>query len=496
MATSLSLAPYNYTIINFFLFPLLYLVILNIKKKSKGKYRKKPFLKNIFFSGYSFGFGFFLFGNYWISNSLSFDESLKMLIPLTIIILPAFLGLFYGLATLISGYFINNSVSSIFMFSAIFSILDFFRGKLLTGFPWNLWSYSWHWFAEFIQLVNITGIYAFNLISLFIFTFPVVIFLKKNNFIFKFLVPYLVFIFSIYIYGNYALNNSINSTKNTKENEINFKIISPKFKIKYGLNDQDVKFLIKEIIKISDPNKNEETIFIWPEGVFSGYYFHELEKFKDEIKKNFSTKHLIIFGSNTIEKKSGNTFNSFIIINNNFDKVYQYNKTRLVPFGEFLPMQKYLENLGIKKITEGYGSFSKGEKNNNFLYSKYSILPVICYEIISPEIFQNSENKTNLIINISEDGWFGKSIGPSQHFVKAKYRAIENNSYLIRSANKGYSAFISNKGQVIKMLKPNEVGNIELRLPLVNSNKKNKNDLIFFILLITNLVTFIIFKNE
>ena len=117
-------------------------------------------------------------------------------------------------------------------------------------------------------------------------------------------------------------------------------------------------------------------------------------------------------------------------------------------------------------------------------------------ELIFPEIFQKSNKKTNIIINISEDGWFGDSIGPSQHFIKAKFRAIENNSFLIRSANKGYSAFINNKGQVMKILDPNEPGNIELRIPALNNNFKNRNDLIFFSLLITYLVIFKRFRNE
>ena len=140
----LSFAPFNYTFINFLIFPLLYLILLNIKKKSKSKFRKKPFLINCFLSGFFFGFGFFLFGNYWISNSLTFDDSFKILIPFSLILIPALLALFYSFATTISGYLINNTISSIFMFSSIFSIADYLRGKILTGFPWNLWSYSFH----------------------------------------------------------------------------------------------------------------------------------------------------------------------------------------------------------------------------------------------------------------------------------------------------------------------------------------------------------------
>ena len=98
-------------------------------------------------------------------------------------------------------------------------------------------------------------------------------------------------------------------------------------------------------------------------------------------------------------------------------------------------------------------------------------------------------------MNLSEDAWFGKSIGPHQHFSKAIFRAIENNSYLARSTNKGISAFINNKGQIIKFLNPNESGNIELKVPIVRSEHKNKNDLIFFILLFTYMSFFFLLKN-
>jgi apolipoprotein N-acyltransferase len=110
-------------------------------------------------------------------------------------------------------------------------------------------------------------------------------------------------------------------------------------------------------------------------------------------------------------------------------------------------------------------------------------------------LIQQSAIDTNLIVNISEDGWFGKSIGPDQHFAKAIFRAIENNTFLIRSTNSGISAIIDNKGNILKRMKRNEAGNIEFEIPLIKSNK-TKNDLIFFILLITYLLIFLIYKKQ
>ena len=120
---------------------------------------------------------------------------------------------------------------------------------------------------------------------------------------------------------------------------------------------------------------------------------------------------------------------------------------------------------------------------------------MICYEVIFPNLIQKSNENTNLIINVSEDGWFGDTIGPDQHFAKSIFRAIENDTFLLRSANKGVSAIIDNKGRVIKQLNRNEAGSIEFNIPLIKSNKI-KNDLIFFVLLITYLSIFLIYKKK
>ena len=232
------------------------------------------------------------------------------------------------------------------------------------------------------------------------------------------------------------------------------------------------------MIRYSDPNKDKKTLFIWPEGVFSGYSYNEVAIFKELIARNFSKNHFILFGVNKLEKESGNFYNSMLIVNNNFEILQSYNKRKLVPFGEFLPFESLLSNFGLKKITEGHGSFLKGFKDNNLVIDNLNILPLICYEVIFNDLVQRSGEDTNLIINISEDGWFGKSIGPDQHFSKSIFRAIENNTFFLRSANKGVSAIIDNKGKIIKQLDRNEAGTIEFNVPLIKSNK-NKNDLIF-----------------
>ena len=491
----LSFQPFNFTIINFIIFPIFFYTIVYISKKSQSVYRKKPYKINLFIFGLFFGFGFYLSGISWIVNSLTFDDNFKILIPFGLIFIPLFLSLFMAIPILLIGQNLRLNFSSLIIFSVAIAFSDYLRAKLLTGFPWNLWAYSTSWLIEILQVLNHIGLYAYNLIVVTLFTIPIIILFRisKVKKIFLLFISVL-FTISLYIYGNYTINKNkkfLASIENTKL----IKVISPNFELRYGLKKDEIEARLKKIIRYSEPNKNKTTLFIWPEGVFSGYSYDEILIFKKLIKKSFSKNHYIILGSNKLDPTSGQYFNSMLVLDRDLKIIDNYNKRKLVPFGEFLPFENFLNNFGLKKITEGHGSYLKGKINKNISLDNFNILPLICYEIIFTSLIQKSKDETNLIVNISEDGWFGNTIGPNQHFAKSIFRAIESNTFLVRSANKGISAIIDNKGNIIKQLNRNESGNIEFEIPLIKSNK-NKNDLIFFFLLITYLSIFFIYKKK
>ena len=342
-----SFQPFNLTFINFFIISSLFLILSYVNKRSRNIYRKKPYLKNLFYVGYLFGIGFFLSGTHWISYSLTFDENLKILIPFSIILIPLFLGLFFGFASLCSGPFIKNNYSSFFLFCLIFSSVDYFRGNILSGFPWNLWSYSWSWWVEIIQVLNPIGLYAFNSISIAFFCSPVILFFKNK---YKYLIfsIFLLIFFSFFIYGSFKINSDHQAIKENKLTT-NIKIISPNFKMRYIHTEEEIKETIKKVVRYSDPNPNKKTIFLWPEGIFAGVYLEDLKEFSNFFSKNFSEKHLIIFGINTQDELKEKSYNSLIAVNNRFEVLYKYNKKKLVPFGEFLPLEFLLEKFGLKK---------------------------------------------------------------------------------------------------------------------------------------------------
>ncbi len=494
--TTLTFQPFNYIFINLLVFPTCFYLLVFINKKSRSIYRKKPYKKNFFIFGMLFGFGFYLSSISWITNSLTFDENFKILIPFGLILIPLFLSLFIAFPFFFIGPYLKLNFPSLIIFSGVLAFSDYLRAKILTGFPWNLWSYSTSWLSEILQILNVIGLYSYNLLAITFFTLPIILFFKITL-MRKILVSFfsISFVLALFIYGNYTINKNTEYLKNKVNEKIFVKIVSPNFDLKYGLEKKEIEDRFRKLIRYSDPDKNKKTLFIWPEGVFSGYSYDEVLVFKSMITNKFSKDHLIIFGINKIDDNTGKFYNSMLIINNKFEIIESYNKTKLVPFGEFLPFENFLNKFGLKKITEGHGSFLRGNKKNNLVFEKLNILPLICYEVIFTDLVQKSNKDSNLIINISEDGWFGDSIGPDQHFAKSIFRAIEADTFFLRSANKGLSAIIDNKGKIIKQLNRNEAGNIELEVPLVKSNKI-KNDLIFFVLLITYLFIFLIYKKK
>ena len=500
IVTIFGFPPYNFTFINFFTFSILLFLIFLIKRKTLSVYRKKKSNRYFFYLGCSFGFGFFLFGNYWISISLTHDEIFKNLIPFALTLIPLFLSIFFGLAILAVGRFSEKNIYFILLFSSVFSIFEYLRGNLFTGFPWNLISYTWSWSIESIQILSLIGAYSLSLISLTFFCIPFLFFqnkIIKKNIIFS-LVFLLMFIVN-YFYGSYKIGNvSYNFDQN-----INIKIISPSFSLKdYSTNSEFDQ--LKRLIKISEPEKNKKTLFIWPEGIFYESHLQNIALYKDLFENKFSANHLIVLGiNNFVDKYDSNGkkyFNSFVILNNKVEILHVYNKVNLVPFGEFLPLEKVLSQFGLKKITPGYNSFSSGEVrkiiNLGNKFNEKSILPLICYEIIYPGKIKNKNQYPSLVINISEDAWFGDSIGPYQHYAKAIYRSVEEGVFIARSANKGVSGFIDPNGRSIKFLDISESGNVEYKMPqfaksTLYSGYGNK---IFFLIILLYIFLTLIFK--
>ncbi len=493
MATSLSLPPFNYFLVNFFTFSLFFIFII---KKLKSQKLKKSF----FFYGWLFGFGYFVTNLYWISISLTFDQGFKFLIPITIFLIPAFLAIFYGMVTL--SFMVvkpKSIVNSFLIFSLIFAIFEFVRGSILTGFPWNLIVYSFLNQLELISITSVIGTYGFNLFCISLFCSPALLILRRSYQEVIVFIFFLIILILFYFFGSYY-KNKFYSLDNIKF-DYTIRAVGSNIGLDRFYKDIDSSKVIEELIKISNPNLEEKTIFVWPEGIIPGISQNELIEYKDLFKNKFNNNHILAIGINSQDTIDDSTkyFNSFSVYDNELKLLSSYNKIKLVPFGEFLPFENFLSIIGLKTITNNYQSYTKGKLRNIIEIKKENfslrILPLVCYEIIySGKIFKKTD--FDLIINISEDGWFGKSIGPKQHFAHSIFRSVESGKYIVRAANNGISAIINPIGEIEKSLNLNEIGYLDFNQiksiqPTVFSKFGNK----VFVLLIL-LYIFLIFSTS
>ena len=498
VVSSLSLPPYNYLIINFFTFSSFFIFLF---KKSRTIQSKKIF----FIYGWLFGFGYFLSSLYWISISLTFDQNFKFLIPLTIILIPTFLAVFYGCFTLC--FLISKPkkiIGSFLTFSLFFGIFEFLRGSILTGFPWNLIAYSFSEQLEILSITSLIGTYGFNLFCISIFASPSIFILRETKKDIGVCVIFLILPFLFYLYGSFY-KETFNSS-NIVNYDYKVRVIGSNISLDRFYSNIDPVSVINDLIDISEPSKDEKTIFIWPEGILPDISQKELVEFKWLFEETFSKNHLLFIGINSKKKNKEkfDYFNSLTIYDHNLEILDFYNKINLVPFGEFLPFENILKTFGLSVITNNYQSFLKGNNRKIIEIKKddftLKILPLICYEIIySGKIFKNLN--FDLIVNISEDGWFGKSIGPRQHFAHNIFRSVESGKYLLRSSNNGIAAIINPLGIVEQKVEYGKSGYVDFKdakriQPTLFSKYGNKIFIILILLYIFIIFSFNRFKNE
>ena len=259
----MSLPPFNFFFINFFTFSIFFIFLF--KKRN-----------NFFIYGWAFGFGYFLTNLYWITISLTFDQSFSFLIPIALVLIPAFLALFYGLVTIIFSLFkIKNTLSAFFLFSLLFGLVEFIRGHILTGFPWNLIIYSFSEKLNFISFTSIIGTYSLNLFLISLFSAPALLVLRKSK---KEIVVSFVFILIpilFFFYGSFYKQKFLNT--DIKKNPYIIRAIGSNISLDRFYDNTSAETVINELVKLSSPEKNKKTFFLWPEGIIPNTYLDELK---------------------------------------------------------------------------------------------------------------------------------------------------------------------------------------------------------------------------
>jgi len=445
-------------------------------------------LVKIFLSGWFLGFGWFSFGLYWIGSAFFMADTYHVLLmPIAIILLPSLLAIFWGSACVCAKLINTNIKFSILYIIVFLSLFEYFRAQIFTGFPWLMPSMIFASNVYLIQVFSFVGSFSTNIIVLILSILPFIFFSnfkQKNTLLLILLIPIAILLFcGVLRY----FNNSF--LKNTDQLVT---IVQPniKQKNKWILKNREkhLNILIELSNKNRDSLNNKNRIIIWPETSFEGSIPREkklLSNVGEKILKNKNTT-LILGLLRTDENK---VFNSLVFLNSKGDIIHNYDKIKLVPFGEYIPFRKYLgaltEMLAPKDFTSGK------LKLNPSIYGFENIITLICYEILfTNEIVRRISKNTNLLINITNDAWFGKSIGPYQHLALAKIKAVEFGLPLARVANTGISAYVSPYGEIIGSISLDNKGvkTFYLIRALNNTLYKIYGEYIFTVLILILLV--------
>jgi len=409
-----------------------------------------------FINGWCFGFGWFFAGLYWIGAAFLLKSTVfYFLMPLAIIFLPAILSIVWA-----ASFILTNEITKIngvryIWFIIMFSSFEFFRGYYLE-FPWLMPGAFFASNKYLLQSFSFVGSYSMNIVFAIIIVMPIIFFCSqkiKINFSIFLLLPLIGLFFSGYKrFENIKINQNKNFIVTLVQPNINQKdkwkksLISTHYKKLQDLSNQK-----------NELGPYDLRLIVWPETAFVGVYPRDKEQLIN-FKKNFINTNLndyLFTGIINLNKKK--YFNSGILIDSENKVKNIYNKNYLVPFGEYLPLRKMLPNFSFlsNKI-----DFKSGSKNEMFsLTNNLNFLPLICYEIIFPKyIAQELNDKISLIINITNDAWFGNTIGPYQHLQFAKIRSVEFGIPVVRVANTGVSGFFDPYGNLISKIKLNQTG--------------------------------------
>ena len=400
-----------------------------------------------FAKGWVFGVGFFLSSMHWIVSPFLIYERHLLLSPISLLF-PILMGLFFSVPTVLILFFkkyFNLSLNRLFFLNSLFVSLIFFfsevlRSYLFGGLPFNLIAHVWAYNSYFIQIVQFIGVFGLSFLTLLWIVFLTFNLYGKNFFAFL----SVLIIFPLFLM---SLNFFPKKNRTYNNEELTVRIVQPNIPQKLKWEKSSFGKNIKSLIELTVEKNNpmEDKIVVWPEVALT-LYFNEEYDFQKFLQKNIPENITLITGSlrRSFSNNDYKVFNSLYIFK---DEILDYyDKKKLVPFGEFIPLRGVLN---LFKLTPGYSDYSRGEKKNQMFFlsnnSKIFFEPSICYEAI----FQTNQSKnSNLIINITNDAWFGKTTGPRQHLAAQIFRSVEKGAILIRVANSGISALVSNKGNI------------------------------------------------
>lgn len=464
----LAQAPFDFIAVGFVSFPVLvWLLDGATPESSRGPLRR---IRPVFATGWWFGFGYFVAGLWWVGNALLVEADMfAWAIPLAVIVLPAVLALFYGLAVTLARLFWTDDLGRIFALAAGFGVAEWLRSFLFTGFPWNAIGYAIMPLPLLMQPVAAVGIFSMNALAVLVFAMPAL--LGSRRYVKTGTLLVVLLAAADIAYGYWRLDQP------DQGESVGVRVVQASVDQsgKWDKTRRDEIFRAHLELSGNEPGDDAVSdafvpqVIIWPETSVP-FLFEERPDALLAIGQMLDEEQVLLAGAVRTEGDAGapggrRFYNSVVVIDHQGEIVAAADKVHLVPFGEYLPFAGLLESLGLRRLVTAPGVFSASASRQLLeIPSGLKFLPLICYEAIFPDEVLASAGEADVIVNVTNDAWYGDTPGPYQHFRQAQVLAVEAGLPLVRAANNGISAVVDARGRIADALALNAVGRVEAEI--------------------------------
>ena len=472
---SLSLAPFD-------LWPLLFIsytaLVILLDDVILLRSTRPQRLWGGFALGWCFAFGYFVPSLWWISEAFWVEpEKFAALIPFAVAGLPSYLSLYWGIGCALAAIAWASGPSRIISLAALLGISEWMRGHLLTGFPWNLPAYGISSIEGFSQIASVTGVYGLTVLVIMIAASPAMFIGARTRQVarpYNLVMPGLVVALALSMqgWGQWRVGQYEQYARDQKPSDLIVTIVQPNISQKDKWDRTKAQLIIDSYLNstaapFSMPFTRPPLI-VWPESALPRLLAEE-DVLRAEIAANLPEgSRLLTGGLHRTINATGEPaiFNSLLAMSPKGLIEDRHDKVRLVPFGEFLPFSWLLEPLGLRQIVNLPPGFVGGEEARVVeLPGIPAFAGYICYEAVFPATTP-FHVRPELLVNVTNDAWFGTSGGPYQHLSHARFRSIEQGAPMIRAANTGISAMIDSVGRVQSSLPLGQKGTLDTVLPV------------------------------
>jgi len=442
-----------------------------------------------FITGSAFGAAYFSSTMAWLANAFLVQaDAFAWLIP---IVLPAFflfLGLFFGMASVIHVAIRERvsleGLSVVLPLVLGLMVTEWLRGHILSGLPWNLFSQSMAGNILALQPLAILGPYGYGLVIVGLSLLPAALLLQPGR---GKLAAAITFPTVIVLMGLGMAKLSANPTE--LRDDVSIVIVQPNLgqrdKLDPAKRNMALVASLEATAEAARQIENRAVYAVWPENAYP--FLGRIPELGDYLNLNTPPETYLVSGSiRSVGEGYANTLLTFGPARDRAPLLSAYDKHRLVPFGETLPFYEVFEALGLASLAPtGGAGFVPGEGPQTFSFGPAPFAPLICYEDVFPGTLFPRKERPDWMVLVTNDAWFGDADGPEQHLDIARMRAVETGLPLARSANTGISALIDPQGRVLQALPLYQKGVITTALPKPGSKTlfSRSGDLIFFVML-------------